>query len=69
MTKKAINRAIRHLGIEIQKGYGYAYFTRLEENGKLGEQVGEMVCVCYLKHLPLERWVGEAEMAIADSQK
>ena len=58
MTTKKINKAIKHLGLEIvyTKGDGVFYF--LNENG---DQVGESVCVCYLNQLTLEQWVAEAE--------
>ena len=60
MTKKRINKAIAHLGLEVVgNGDGYFYFCDLES----GAQVGESVMVCYLKHLTLDRWVGEAELA------
>jgi hypothetical protein len=61
MTKARINRAIRHLGLEIQnqRGGGYSYFTSLAT----GDQIGESVMVCYLNQQPLEKWVQDAERA------
>jgi hypothetical protein len=61
MTKARINRAIKHLGLEIwgTRGDGYFYFLDL----KTEEQIGESVMVCYLKHLTLEKWVEEAKWA------
>jgi hypothetical protein len=61
MTKKKINKAIAHLGIEIQaeRGGGYSYFTDL----KTGEQIGDSVMVCYLHHQELAEWVEDAERA------
>ena len=59
MTANQINKAIKHLGIEIVKGKGYQYFCDL----KTGAQVGESVLVCYLNHCTLEEWVKEAEIA------
>ena len=53
MTKKVINKAIAHLGLEIVRGQGYQYFCDLET----GAQVGESVMVCYLNHCSLEEWV------------
>ncbi len=60
MTTRQINRAIRHTGLEINRGEGYQYFTHT----KTGDQYGESVMVCYLNHLPLDRWVEEAEEAL-----
>lgn len=61
MTTSKINRAIKHLGLEIvhERGSGYSYFLDLET----GDQVGDSVLVCYLNQLPLNRWVKEAEEA------
>lgn len=58
LTTSKINRAIKHLDMEIihERGSGYSYFLDLNT----GLQVGESVCVCYLYQLPLERWVDEA---------
>jgi hypothetical protein len=59
MTKRIINRAIKHLGLEIQNNRdGYSYFT------KDGITIGDPVMVCYLKHLTLQEWVSQAEWAI-----
>jgi hypothetical protein len=62
MTKSQINRAIKHTDLTIQglRGDGYFYFINAE-----GNQVGESIMVCYLKQLPLHRWVRLAEQAIA----
>lgn len=62
MTKARINRAIRHLGLEIQhkRGDGYSYFTSLET----GNQIGESVALCYLHHSDLLGWVRLAERAL-----
>jgi hypothetical protein len=62
MTKQAINKAIRHLGVEIQhkRGDGYCYFTSIETGETMGD---ESVMVCHLKHLTLEQWVEEAKEA------
>jgi len=61
MTKATINKAIKHLGIEIQntRGDGYSYFTSLKD----GNQVGDSVYVCYLNQLTLEQWIKEATNA------
>jgi len=58
MTTARINKAIKHLGLQIIKGNGYAYFLDFD-----GNQVGESVMVCYLKSLPLDRWIQQAESA------
>lgn len=62
MTKAIINRAIKHLGLEIvhERGSGYSYFLNLET----GDQIGESVLVCYLYQLTLDRWVEEAKHAL-----
>ena len=61
MTTNTINRAIRHLNLEIihQRGSGYSYFL----DTTTGDQIGESVQVCYLNTLSLEQWVQEAEAA------
>jgi hypothetical protein len=61
MTKTQINRAIRHLGVQIVSGTGYFYFVDLAE--KIG-QVGNSVMVCYLNQQSLQRWVSAAQYAI-----
>jgi hypothetical protein len=65
MTKARINKAIRHLGIEIvgNRGAGYFYFVDLAK--KIG-QVGNSVMVCYLHQQSLSRWVIDAETAIRE---
>ena len=65
MTKALINKAIRHLGIEIvgRRGAGYFYFVDLDE--KIG-QVGNSVMVCYLNQQSLSRWVSDAEAAMRE---
>ena len=65
MSTSHINRAIKHLGLEIihKRGSGYSYFLDL----KTGDQVGDSVPVCYLNQLTLARWIGEAEDARASS--
>jgi len=60
MTVDKINRAIKHLNLEIVRGRGYSYFLELGT----GNQVGESVPVCYLNALTLERWVEEAKGAL-----
>jgi len=64
MTSRAINRAIKHTGLIINRGEGYQYFT----DATTGEQVGESVMVCYLNHYTIEQWVEEAEYAVENDQ-
>jgi hypothetical protein len=66
MTTSKINRAIRHLGLEIvhERGAGYSYFLDLISK----HQVGEAVYACYLNHLTLEEWAKAAQVA-KDSAK
>jgi len=61
MTTSKINRAIRHLDLEIvhERGSGYSYFLDLTT----GDQIGESIYVCYLHHLTLEEWIQEAASA------
>lgn len=61
MTTTTINRAIRHLNLEIihERGSGYSYFL----DTSTGAQIGASVQVCYLNTLTLEQWVQEAEEA------
>lgn len=65
MNKRIIDKAIRHLGVQIQheRGSGYFYFTTLGENAY---SVGKSVYVCYYDHLTLEQWCDEARWAIED---
>jgi len=64
MTSAKINKAIKHLGLEIihERGSGYSYFLDLVT----GDQIGESVQVCYLHQLSLEEWVKEAQGALAN---
>ena len=65
-NSRSINRAIKHLGIEIvyTRADGYFYFLDLET----GFQVGESVYVCYLNQLTLEQWVDAAEAAAKEGE-
>jgi len=62
MTKRKINRAIKHLYLEVQheRGAGYCYFTGLHS----GDTVGESVMVCCLKHYTLQEWLEKATDAL-----
>lgn len=59
ITSAKINKAIRHLRLEIAytRGDGYFYFI----SSITGEQIGDSVYVCHLNHLDLEDWVRAAE--------
>lgn len=59
MTSRAINRAIKHTGLIINRGRGYQYFT----DAVTDEQIGESVYVCYLNQYTIEQWIEEAEYA------
>jgi hypothetical protein len=63
LNKRIIDRAVRHLGVQIQheRGSGYFYFTTLGEDA---HQVGESVYVCYYDQLTLQQWESEAELAV-----
>lgn len=60
-----INAAIRHLGVKIMAGRGYSYFHDL----KTGDQVGDSVMVFRQSDQSVERWVQDAEAAIAQQKK
>ena len=68
MTTAKINRAIKHLDLELvhQRGSGYSYFCSLSI---ANQQIGESVSVCYLHELTLDQWVEEAEYAIKISKE
>ena len=58
--KYKINKAIKHLRLEICKGEGYFYFVH-EKDGGLN---ADSVMVPYYNHLSIEQWVEEAESAL-----
>lgn len=64
MTASKINRAIKHLGVEIVRGYGYVYFCSLADGG----QVGESVMIPFLNCCSLEQWVAEAKFAVENPE-
>lgn len=66
MTKREINRAIRHTGLTIQgnRGAGYFYFT-----DEIGDQIGDSVMIYALRHQPLHRWVEDAEFAQSQGRR
>jgi len=58
-----VNRAIKHLGVEIIRGGGYFYFVSLDPS--IG-QVGESRYTCYLKQATVARWISDAEAAVTE---
>ena len=56
-----INKAIAHLGLEIEGGnrIGCFYFTNAH-----GALNAESVMVSAMTHLPVSRWVAEAQSAV-----
>jgi hypothetical protein len=60
LTRKTVNKAIAHLGLEIQdNGDGYFYFT----DTTTGDVVGDSVFACRLNFNSLPVWIMEAEDA------
>lgn len=55
-----INKAIAHLGLEIQGGNGSGCFYFTNAHGALN---ADSVMVSAMTHLPVSRWVAEAESA------
>lgn len=55
-----INKAIAHLGLEIQGGNGSGCFYFTNAHGALN---ADLVMVSAMTHLPVSRWVAEAESA------
>jgi hypothetical protein len=66
LTKKAIDKAIAHTGLELTYTPGDGYFYFLNENG---DQIGESVYVCRMNHLTLEQWVEAAESRKAEADR
>jgi hypothetical protein len=56
-----VNRAIRHLGIEVVRGDGYFYFVSKDD-----EMIGCSVMVPYVNSMSLDRWIRSAESAIKE---
>ena len=64
--RKRINKAIKHLGLEIAGGGkdGVFYFVNVETNTALD---ADLVYVSAMTHLSVGQWVKEAEIAqVAD---
>jgi hypothetical protein len=60
MTKKRINKAIKHLNLEII-GNGDAYFYFIDLTTE--HQIGNSVLVAYLNQQTLDQWVKDATEA------
>ena len=58
-----VDRSIKHLGVELNRGDGYFYFSSLEP---CFEQVGDSVMVPYVNSMSLARWIQAAEFAIKE---
>ena len=56
-----INKAIAHLKLEIQGGNGSGCFYFTNAHGALN---ADSVMVSAMTHLPVSRWVAEAESAL-----
>lgn len=61
-----VNRAIRHLGVELVRGEGYFYFWSLDPQFA---QIGDSVMRPYLNQAGLARWVSDAEYAVQQHQE
>ena len=61
-----VNRAIRHLGVELVRGEGYFHFVSLHPD--VG-QIGEEIYRAHLNQTGLARWVSDAEYAVQQHQK
>ena len=56
-----VDRAIKHLGVEIIRARGYFYFVSLDP--AVGP-VGDSVYMCYLNQQSLARWISDAKNAV-----
>ena len=63
-----VNRAIRHLGVELIRGDDGSYFYFSLLNSDVG-QVGEEIYRVYLNQAGLARWVSDAEYAVQQHQE
>ena len=60
-----VDRAIKHLGLEVIRGRGYFYFVSLDLS--VG-QIGDSVMVPYVNSMSIARWIQAAEFAIKEDQ-
>ena len=58
-----VNRAIKHLGVELVRGDDGSYFYFSLLNSDVG-QVGEEIYRAHLNQAGLARWVSDAEYAV-----
>jgi len=56
-----VDRAIKHLGVKLNRGDGYFYFSSLEP---CFEQVGDPIPIPYVNSMTIARWIQAAEFAI-----
>ena len=61
-----VNRAIKHLGVELVRGEEHFYFSLLDSD--VG-QVGEEIYRAHLNQAGLARWVSDAEYAVKQHQE
>jgi len=61
-----VNRAIKHLGVELVRGDGYFYFVSLDPDVA---QIGDSVMRAHLNQAGLARWVSDAEYAVKQHQE
>jgi hypothetical protein len=64
--KAKINKAIAHLGLEIQGGNGSGCFYFTNAHGALN---ADLVMVSAMTHLPVSRWVEEAQSALEQDRQ
>jgi len=60
--RKQINKAIEHTGLTIEGGRGAGCFYFVDRDGQAVEN--STVYVSAMTHLPISRWVKEAEEAM-----
>jgi len=67
-NRASVNRAIRHLGLQVQhkRGSGYFYFTSLTTDSQVGKSV---FILRYFNQQPLRAWVRDAEYALEQEAK
>ena len=61
-----INKAIAHLGLEIQGGNGSGCFYFTNAHSALN---ADSVMVSAMTHLPVSRWVAEAQSAVEQDKQ
>ena len=59
---KHINKEIAHTGLKLYRYNGYFVFLDIEAD----VQIGDSIMVYSFKHLPLERWISDAEAHAAE---